>query len=157
MRLARQIVLQPYQREILQRHARARSLPARVVERARIVLLAAAGLQDKQIAAELRITPETAARWRNRFLDGGLAALEKDAPRPGRHPRITAAKVREVLDRTTREKPARATRWSTRTMAKATGISEASVRRIWHAHGLNPRLAPPGKTIPVASDNRQSA
>ena len=59
-------------------------MPARLVERARIVLLAADGWQDKDIAAELRMTPEKAARWRNRFLDGGLAALEKDAPRHGR-------------------------------------------------------------------------
>ena len=62
---------------------------ARIVERARIVLLAADGMQDKQIAPELGITPEKAARWRNRFLDGGLAALEKDAPRPGRRRTIT--------------------------------------------------------------------
>ena len=77
-------------------------------ERARIVLLAAGGMQDKQIAAKLRIMPEKAARWRNRFLDGGLAALDKDAPRPGRPSTITPAKIQEVVRKTTQEKPSNA-------------------------------------------------
>ena len=70
MRVARPVILDPEQRRTLQQQARARSLPARVVERAWIVLRAADGLQDKEIAAELGIQPENAARWRNRFLDG---------------------------------------------------------------------------------------
>lgn len=140
MRVARPVVLSPEQREVLEARARARSAPARSVERARIVLLAGAGMQDKQIAAQLRITPEKAARWRNRFLDVGLATLDKDAPRPGRPAKITAAKIREVIRRTTREKPANATQWSSRTMAVAVGLSEKSVRRIWHRNGLKPHL-----------------
>ena len=83
------------------------------MERARIVLLASAGLQDQQIAAKLKIAPEKAARWRNRFLEGGLAALEKDAPRPGRTPTITPAKIQEVIRKTTREKAANATHQGT--------------------------------------------
>jgi transposase len=150
MRVARKIVLNPQSREILQRLARARSLPARVVERARIVLRAAAGLQDREIAAQLGITPEKAARWRNRFLNEGLAALEKDAPRPGRKPKITAAKVREVVEKTTLEEPGNAPAWSTRAMAKATGLSEASIRRIWRAHGLKPHLSKTGSS-PIPS------
>jgi transposase len=149
MRVARRVVLNADQREILESRARARSAPARSVERARIVLLAAAGLQDRQIAAQLKITPEKAARWRNRFLDGGAAALDKDAPRPGRTPTITAAKVQEVVRKTTRQKPCNATHWSTRTMAAASGLSEKSVRRIWHAHGLKPHLA---RTFKVSND-----
>ena len=66
----------------LEQLARGRSLPAHLVERARIVLRAGAGLQDRQIASELAITPEKAARWRNRYLDGGIRALEKDVSRP---------------------------------------------------------------------------
>jgi len=77
MRVARPVVLSTEQQEVLESRARARRTAARSVERARIVLLAAAGMQDKQIAAKLRIMPEKAARWRNRFLDGGLAALDK--------------------------------------------------------------------------------
>ncbi len=149
MRVARPIVLTPDQREVLESHARARSAPARSMERARIVLMAGAGLQDQQIAATLNITPEKAARWRNRFLDGGMEALEKDAARPGRRRTIMMAKIQEVIRRTTREKPDNATHWSTRTMAKAVGLSEKSVRRIWRSHGLKPHLA---RTFKVSGD-----
>ncbi len=119
------------------------------MERARIVLLAAAGLQDKQIAAKLKIVPDKAARWRNRFLDEGLAALEKDAPRPGRPSTITPEMKQEVVRKTTQEKPNNATHWSTRTMAAATGLSERTVRRIWHKHGLKPHLS---RTFKVSND-----
>src|ERR1700751_643501 len=149
MRVARRVPLRPEQRRTLEQHSRARSLPARLVERARIILRAADGLQDQQIADELNITPEKAARWRNRFLDGGLLALEKDAPRPGRTRTITDATVKRVIEKTTRETPDNATQWSTRTMAVAVGLSEASVRRIWHAHGLKPHLV---RTFKVSND-----
>lgn len=102
-------VLSAEQRDMLESRARARSAAARSVERARIVVLAAAGMQDKQIAAKVRIMPEKAARWRNQFLDGGLAALDRDAPRPGRTPTITPAKIQEVIRKTTQEKPSNAT------------------------------------------------
>lgn len=74
MGVARPVALSSEQQEALGARARARSAPAGSVERTRIVLLAGAGLQDKLIAAQLRITPEKAARWRNHFLNGGLAA-----------------------------------------------------------------------------------
>lgn len=149
MRVARAVVLSAEQRKALEARARARSAPARSVERARILLLAAAGRQDRQISEQLKITPEKAARWRNRFLDGGLEALDKDAPRPGRKPVITPAKVREVIRKTTREKPDNGTHWSTRTMAAAMGLSEKSVRRIWQKHGLKPHLA---RTFKLSND-----
>ena len=149
MRVARPVVLSTEQRGMLESRARARSSPARSVERARIVLLAAAGMQDKQIAAKLRIMPEKAARWRNRFLDGGFAALLKDAPRPGRTPAITPHKIQEVVRKTTQEKPDNATHWSTRSMAKSAGLSEKSIRRIWRQHGLKPHLA---RTFKVSND-----
>ena len=149
MRVARPVVLSAEWQEILESRARARSAPARSVERARIVLLAAAGWQDRQIAAKLKITSAKAARWRNRFLDGGLAALDKDAPRPGRTPIITPAKVQEVIRKTTQEKPNNATHWSTRSMAAVAGLSEKSVRRIWHKHGLKPHLV---RTFKVSND-----
>ena len=151
MRVARPIELNPEQKEALEQCARARSRSVRVVERARIVLLAAAGKQDKEIAAELGITAHKAARWRNRFLDLGLAGLEKDAPRTGRTPSISAAKVKRVIHKTTQEKPANATHWSTRTMAAAVELSEATVRRIWHKHGLKPHLV---ETFKVSTDPR---
>jgi transposase len=113
------------------------------------VLLAAAGKQDLEIAAEIGISNQKAARWRKRFLKMGLAGLEKDAPQPGRTPTITSAKVQEVVRRTTQEKPSNATQWSTRTMAEAAGLSEKSVRRIWHKHGLKPHLS---RTFKVSND-----
>src|ERR1019366_7498496 len=149
IRVARPVVLTTEQRDMLESRARARSASARSVERARIVLLAARGMQDKQIAAKLRIMPEKAARWRNRFLDGGLVALDKDAPRPGRPSTITPAKIQEVVRKTTQEQPSNATHWSTRVMAKAAKLSEKSVRRIWHKHGLKPHLS---RTFKVSND-----
>ena len=149
MRVAPQVVLTEDQAQTLQQWARGRSLPARLVERARVVLLAAAGKQDLEIAAEVGISNQKAARWRKRFLELGLAGLEKDAARPGRTPTITPAMVQDVVRKTTQEKPAHATHWSTRTMAEATGLSEKSVRRIWHKHGLKPHLS---RTFKVSND-----
>lgn len=149
MRVAPQVILTEDQAQILQQWARGRSLPARLVERARVVLLAAAGKQDLEIAAQVGISNQKAARWRKRFLELGLAGLEKDAARPGRTPTITPAMVQDVVRKTTQEKPANATHWSTRTMAKATGLSEKSVRRIWHQHGLKPHLS---RTFKVSND-----
>jgi len=140
MRTAAPVRLKPEQKTALQRIARQRSVPARLVERARIVLRAAEGLENKQIAAQMGIMPEKVARWRSRYLDGGIAALEKDAPRPGRTRTTTDVHVKQVVEMTLHQKPANATHWSTRTMATAAGISEASVRRIWRAHGLKPHL-----------------
>ena len=93
MRIAAAVELSPEQRQALERMARGRSLPARVVERARVVLLAADGLENKQIAQRMKMTPEKAARWRKRFLEGGTEALAKDAPRPGRGRTIKDCKV----------------------------------------------------------------
>jgi transposase len=149
MRVARKVELNSGDRTALEQQARGRSLPARVVERSRIVLLAADGLQDREIAAELGITPEKAARWRNRFLDGGWEALAKDAPRLGRARTVTDRKVAWIVKLTTSAKPANATHWSTRTMAERTGVSEATVRRIWRAHGLKPHLS---RTFKVSND-----
>ena len=138
MRVAAPVELSPEQITALERMARQRSLPVRLVERARIVLLAAEGLENNQIARRMHITPEKVARWRSRFLAGGITALEKDAPRPGKPRTITNREVKKVVEMTLHEKPTNATHWSTRTMARAVGISDASVRRIWRAHGLKP-------------------
>jgi len=151
MRVAAAICLTEDQVQTLQQWSRGRSLPARQVERARVILLAAAGKQDLEIAAEIGISNQKAARWRKRYLEMGLAGLEKDAPRPGRTPSIPKTTVERVIELTTREKPDTATHWSTRTMAAATGISEASVRRIWRAHGLKPHLV---ETFKVSKDPR---
>ena len=151
MRIAPQVVLTREQRTKLEVYARGRSTPARVVLRARIVLLAAEGKQDLKIAHLLSIVPRTAARWRSRFLRDGIAGLEHDAPRPGRTPSISPELVRMVIAKTTQERPSHATHWSTRTMAAVAGISEASVRRIWHGHGLKPHRV---ETFKLSNDSR---
>lgn len=140
MRVAPPISLSEQQRLQLEATVRARKQPARLVERSRIILLAAEGQRDIEIAAALRITPHKVARWRARFLELGMAGLEKDAPRPGRTPSLQPDRIADIVRKTTEEKPANATHWSTRTMAAAAGISEASVRRIWKRFGLKPHL-----------------
>jgi transposase len=102
--------------------------------------LAAEGKTDLEIAASLNISNQKAARWRKRFLRFNLAGLVKDAPRAGRKPAILAKVKEELIRKTTQSKPSNATQWSTRTMAAEMGVSEATVRRIWHAHGLKPHL-----------------
>lgn len=141
MRVARFVILNPDQQRLLESRLCAPGTSTRLADRIRIVLRAAAGLQDKQIAAEMKFTAEKVARWRNRFLDGGLAALERDAPRPGRRSVISVEKIQEIVRLTTQERPPNATRWSSRSMAKVGGISEKSVRRIWRKYGLKPHLA----------------
>src|SRR5207245_6014936 len=86
------------------------------------------------------VPPKTVARRRKRYPPLGRAGREKDAPRSGRNPQSSARLIQRVVEMPTRHKPAHATHWSTRTMATAVGISEASVRRIWHTHGLKPHL-----------------
>src|SRR5271156_3622713 len=138
MRVAPAIHLNPEARAELQSLVRRRTTPVRVAERCRIVLLAADGLQDKQIAERMQVAPLMASRWRSRFLSQGVPGLVKDAPRPGRTPKITAAQVVEIVARTTQRTPVNATHWSRSTMAREAAISESSVGRIWHAHGLKP-------------------
>src|SRR5437899_1993332 len=151
MRIAPPVVLTSEQRAKLETYARGRSAQARVVLRARIVLLAGEGKQDLKIAHLLSIVPRTAARWRSRFLHDGIAGLEHDAPRPGRTPSISPELVRMVIAKTTQERPSHATHWSTRTVAAVAGISEASVRRIWHSHGLKPHRV---ETFKLSNDPR---
>src|SRR5258708_10080508 len=138
MRVAPRIELTEEEMATLLGWRNGRKSPVRLAERARIVLLAAEGRQDLDIAETLLITPKKAARWRRRFLAKGLAGLEKDAPRPGRTPSISKEAVAEIVRKTTQEKPENATHWSTRSMAMANGISDTSVLRTLHSHGLKP-------------------
>lgn len=122
----------------LEKLSRGRTTPVRVAQRSRIILLAAEGMQNKDIAERLGIAPRMAALWRERFRELGVEGLMKDAPRPGRTPRISAELAAQVIAKTTQSKPAGATHWSRSTMAREIGISESSVGRIWRAHGLKP-------------------
>jgi transposase len=137
MRVAAQIVLTDEQRSELAVCARSRSAALRLVERANIILEASKGKQDQEIAAALQLGRHTVARWRARFLSHGIAGIKSDAPRPGRTRTIDRE---EIVRKTTQEKPAHATHWTTRTLARILGVSEASVRRVWHSYGLKPHL-----------------
>ena len=150
-RKAPSIILSSSEQTTLKRWSRSRSLPLRIVMRANIILMAADGITSKNIAASLNLSRPTIQLWRERFLALRLAGLEKDAPRPGRNPRIPPAKIRAVLEATLHTSPANATHWSTRTMARAQHLSEASVRRIWKAHNLKPHLI---ETFKLSRDKR---
>ena len=131
-------------RQELQRRARSKGAPARVVERARIVLLAAKGVPGKQIAARVGFAEPTVVTWRRRYAERGLAALE-DLPRPGKPAQLPEALRDRVLELTLTEPPFQfgATHWSSRLLAAAlagegTPISHATVARIWHRFGVQP-------------------
>jgi transposase len=150
-RRAAPIVLTPEEETVLDKWTRGRTIPARLVERAQIIRMAAADMLSQDIAEQLEISRPTVQLWRQRFLALRLPGLEKDAPRPGRVPTISSEKVRAVVEATLHTKPPDATHWSTRTMAKAQGLSEASVRRIWRQHNLKPHLV---KTFKLSRDPR---
>jgi len=139
MRVAPKITLSEEVRETLQRWAKGRATPARLVLRARIVLAAAAGQGNNHtIAAELGTNRLLVGQWRNRFAAQGLAGIEKDAPRGGRKPTARDALAPKIVEWTTRKKPAHATHWTTRTLAKELGTNHSLVNRVWRANGLQP-------------------
>jgi transposase len=103
-----------------------------------MVLMAADGIQNKEIAEKLNTLPKTVTLWRSRFVVHRLDGISKDAPRPGRKPRIPEKKIDRVIDLTLHSKPRGATHWSARTMAREVGLSHMTVSRIWRAHRLQP-------------------
>lgn len=145
MRVACKITLTDDERRTLERWSRGRRIPARLVMRAKIVLLAADGLQNKEIGVKVNTDQQTVTRWRTRFAENGLAGIEKDAPRGGRRSTRRDQLARTIIERTTRTKPKNATHWSVRTMARELGISESMVARVWRANGLKPHLSRPFK------------
>jgi len=149
MRIAPQVMMTTEQRAQLEAWSNGRRVPVRLAQRAKIVLLASEGRTDIEIAAALGIGRLNASRWRGRFIALGPAGIERDAPRPGRTRRITEHKVKKIVQMTTQERPLNATHWSTRSMAIAAKVSETTVRRIWHAHGLKPHLS---KSFKVSND-----
>jgi len=136
MKRAPALILSDEQRTRLQHWARSRLAQVRLAERARIILLAAEGLGDKAIAARESCDRRTVSRWRKRFIECGLEGIERDAPRRMRKRQISIEKIRTVIDKTTSEIPPSGARWSSRSLARATGISEASIRRIWRSEGI---------------------
>jgi transposase len=149
MRVAPPVILSEEQREELGKLSRGRLTAVRVVERARIILLCAEGKENREIAELLSTTRRTVGLWRRRFVQNGIAGIEKDAPRPGRQKPIAEEVVQEVVRKTTQEKPAQGTHWSTRSLAKVMGLSASTIRRIWKRHGLKPHLV---RTFKLSND-----
>lgn len=149
MRRAVEIELTEQERITLQKWSRGKKTPARLVLRAKIVLLAADRMENKAIAEELEISEPTAGKWRNRFAASRCAGIEQDLPRGGRKPAVRSKLEADIIRKTIEETPKNATQWSTRTMAKAVGTSKATVQRVWRDNGLKPHLT---KTFKVSND-----
>lgn len=147
MNAAPMITLSADERSVLERWSRSRTVQSRQAQRAQIVLLAAAGKMNKQIAVELEITPNTAGRWRRRFAERRIKGIEKDLPRGGRHADTELA--RRIVEATTRTKPENATHWSTRTLAAHLGVNRGRVQRVWAVAGLQPHRV---ETFKVSND-----
>ena len=139
------------QRLILEAWVRAQNTPQSIALRARIALLAAGGLSNSRVAREVGCSRPTVILWRQRFEQGGPSALTEIAPGRGRRAVYGAERVKAVVVATTQTKPPGATHWSTRTMARAQGMSKATVQRIWSAHGLQPHRT---KRFKLSSDPR---
>ena len=153
MNLAEPITLTAEERKTLDEWSKGRSFPFRLVQRAKIICMAADGALNKDIAKKLQVSRPTVQLWRERFLSLRLAGLEKDAPRPGRKPRILQRKIDAVVAATLNSKPANATHWSTLTMADAQGISQSTVNRIWRHRNLKPHLI---ETFKLSKDKQFS-
>jgi transposase len=135
-----ELVLTDDERGTLERLATRRKSAQAIALRARIVLSSATGITNRQAAGQLGVSEATVGKWRRRFVANGLKGLF-DEDRPG-HPRsISDDQVEAVIVKTLEEKPVDATHWSTRSMAKATGMSQTSISRIWRAFGLQPHRA----------------
>jgi putative transposase len=131
------VVLSDQQREQLESFAASRSLPHAQVERAKIILKAAEGMQNIQIAKELSTTRETVGKWRKRFLEQGVEGLY-DELRPGRPRTVDDEQLAALIRKTLDTKPVGGTHWSCRTMAKEIGVSKSTVQRVWNTFGLQP-------------------
>src|SRR3546814_8869740 len=131
------VTLTDDERETLERWARRPSSAQALAMRCRIVLAAADGEQNKDIAARVGCNPNTVGKWRRRFAEAGIDGLH-DEPRPGAPRKITDEDVERVIVKNLEEIGRDATHWSTRSMAAEVGLSQASISRIWRAFGLQP-------------------
>ena len=143
-----QLILTADEDQRLREWARRRTTAQALALRSRIVLACAQGTSNTEVAERLRVTLQTVGKWRRRFVEQRLDGL-LDAPRPGQPRKITDAQVEQVLAMTLERKPKEATHWSTRLLAKATGLNQTAVFRIWHAFGLQPHRA---ETFKLSTD-----
>lgn len=153
MRVASEITLSDSEKKFLEKNTTSRAVSIRLAERSRIILLAAEGLKNKNIAEKLSIPPNKVGTWRNRFAEGGIKAISKDKHRGANHggkDTLKQARLRKkIIEKTTREKPENATHWSTRSLAEALVTTHSFVHRVWQSVGLKPHLE---KTFKVSND-----
>ena len=149
MRIAPQIVLSPIERAEFERLVRSPSSSVRVVERLKIILLAADGLRNDEIAKKLGVNHETIGRWRGRFREMGFSGIMRDATRPGRIPKLADKTIEQIIEATLQTKPEGMSHWSSPLMAKSAQVSESSVLRIWRRNGLKPHLT---KSFKLSND-----
>ncbi len=138
------ITLSAEEKKQLAKNVRSRKTSVRLVERSRIILLAADDIPNYKIAEELDIDVNKVGRWRNRFFERGIQGIEKELPRGGNHGGKNSAdqaKLRSKIIRiTTQEKPKDGTHWTTRGLAKVLGINHSFINRVWRDVGLKPHL-----------------
>ena len=142
------VILSGDERAELESLAGRRKTAQAIALRAKVVLLAAEGMQNKEISARLRMHEATVGKWRRRFLVSRLNGLH-DEPRPGAPRTIADEHIEAVIVKTLETAPKGATHWSSRGMARASGISVSSVQRIWRAFGLQPHRA---ETFKLSTD-----
>ena len=142
------LVLSDEERSFLEAQVRRHRVARSMSDRCRMILRCADGLGNKAVAAEMGVHEHTVGKWRRRFVKDRIEGLS-DAPRPGRPRTIADAKVAEVIERTLTARPADATHWSLRSMAKEAGLSHTTIWRIWGAFGLQPHRA---ETFKLSSD-----
>jgi transposase len=138
MRVAEAIKLDGKTMSELIKLSKARRVEVRVQQRASVILLAAQGWQNKDIAGEVKLDRRQVALWRRRFIEGGVEALLVDAARSGRTPVVTTEIESQIVSATLNEQPAPAKRWSTRTLASHLGLSATTIRRVWTRHDIKP-------------------
>jgi transposase len=139
------------QHEVIEAWIRAKKTPQRIVLRSRICLLAAEGAAHNAIAKSLHTSRSTVILWTRRFQERGLDGITEDASH-GVSPRcLNVEKVKAIVEATLHTKPQDATHWSTRTLAKAQGVSHSTIQRIWDAHGLQPHRL---KTFKLSNDKK---
>jgi transposase len=127
----------------------AHNTPQQTVTRCRVALMARKGLRGEDIAQALGISRSMVVRWQQRYRNWGVEGLLYIQPGRGRRPTYTPEQIHEVVTKTSTTRPEGMTHWSTRTMAKAVGMSSETVRRIWQEHGLKPHLV---NTFKVSND-----
>jgi transposase len=149
MRKAQAVVLTKEDEDWMLKISKSGMTPQRLAQRCKIVLLAAEGRTNEQIARKLKVGTKTVSLWRGRFGESGRAGIEVEAPGRGRKPVYGTEIEALIVERTLRTLPPTRTHWSLRSLAAALNVSSRTIGRVWHAHGLKPHLA---RTFKVSND-----